>query len=90
MSGRHQKARTSLLEILTREENKNILAQLNERSFRKRHLLFMPYHKEDLIFIVKEGKLRVYLGVGRQGTLHGHPGPRRRLQHPHPGLCGGP
>lgn len=63
MSGHHQRARTSLLEVLTREENKGLLSQLNERSFRKRHLLFMPHHKEDLVFIVKEGKLRVYLGL---------------------------
>ena len=67
MSGRHQKAKSNLLDILSREENKNTLSQLNERSFRKRHLLFMPYHKEDLVFIVKEGKLRVYLGLdGRE------------------------
>ncbi|WP_279343400.1 Crp/Fnr family transcriptional regulator [Fundidesulfovibrio terrae] len=63
MSGRHHKAKLNLLDILSKEENKTILAELNERSYRKRHLLFMPYHKEDLVFIVKEGKLRVYLGL---------------------------
>jgi CRP-like cAMP-binding protein len=62
MPGPGAKSKINLLEALEQEPNKELRAAMNERSFRKRHLLFMPHHKEDLVFIVKQGKLRIYLG----------------------------
>lgn len=65
------KARPSLIEALANDEGgKPILAQFSERSYNKRHILFMPYHEENLIFIVKKGRLRVYLGLnGKEISL---------------------
>jgi len=65
------KVKASLIEVLSKdEESKSILAQLSERRYNKRSILFMPFHKEDLIFIVKQGKLRVYLGLhGKEISL---------------------
>ncbi len=62
--------RRNLLEIINKQENKALADVLHERRFKKRHLLFMPHHREDLVFIVKSGKLRVYLGLdGKELSL---------------------
>jgi len=47
-----------------------ILSQFTECQCRKRQILFPPYHKEDLIFLVRKGRLRVYLSLqGREISL---------------------
>lgn len=70
MSLKNQKFGQGLLDSLYRPENSDLLSQLNERRYKKRHILFMPHSKEDLVFIVKEGKLRVYLGLdGKELSL---------------------
>ncbi|WP_243368132.1 Crp/Fnr family transcriptional regulator [Fundidesulfovibrio soli] len=70
MGSRLRSSGRNLLEIIYKEENKVILDALHERSYRKRHLLFMPYHKEDLVCIVKTGKLRMYMGLeGKELSL---------------------
>jgi len=70
MSFRTQRAGQGLLELLSSPENKDLLTHLSERKYKKRHLIFFPRDKEDLIFIVKHGKVRVYLGLeGKELSL---------------------
>jgi CRP-like cAMP-binding protein len=53
------KMKNSLLEAL---KSKSVQTHFSERCFNKRHILFMPFYEENLIFLVKQGKLRVYMG----------------------------
>jgi CRP-like cAMP-binding protein len=47
-----------------------VLSQFSDRTYNKRHILFMPFHEENLIFFVKKGRLRVYLGLnGKEISL---------------------
>jgi len=61
----------NLIETLTADDGtRPNLAQFTEYSYRKRQILFMPFHKDNLIFFVKQGRLRVYLGLrGREISL---------------------
>lgn len=63
--------KNSLIEAFTKGEgSKSVLSQLSERSYNKRHVLFMPFHEENLIFLVKSGRLRVYLALnGKEISL---------------------
>lgn len=65
------KAKNGLAEAFARNRADNpVLAQMSERSYNKRHVLFMPHHDENLIFLVKSGRLRVYLGLnGKEISL---------------------
>ncbi len=60
-----------LLEALSKGDGVHpALSQFTECKFAKRQLLFIPYHKENLIFLVKQGRLRVYLALsGREISL---------------------
>jgi len=60
----------NLLQLLANPENAEALAQLSERRFKKGHIMFWPHDKEDLVLIVKQGKVRVYLGLeGKELSL---------------------
>jgi len=61
----------NLIEMLTAGDGtRTNLPQFTEYSYKKRHILFMPFHKDNLIFYVKQGRLRVYFGLrGREISL---------------------
>jgi len=63
--------KSCLLEALAQDEGTQpILSHFTECKCQKRHILFAPYHKENLIFLVKQGRLRVYLTLrGREISL---------------------
>lgn len=63
--------RSSLFEVLATDEGgKAVMSQFAERRFNKRHIIFQPFHEENLIFIVKQGRVRVYLGLhGKEISL---------------------
>lgn len=63
--------KSSLLEALAAgDETQSILSQFTECSYRKRSILFIPYQKENLLFVVKQGRVRVYLALnGREISL---------------------
>ena len=64
------KPKFSIIKALNDEACKPMLDQFSERSYNKRHILFMPFQEENLIFIVKTGRLRVYLGLhGKEISL---------------------
>jgi len=54
-------SKTNLLQELNKPENSLILEQFHERHFAKNALIFGPGHEENLVFIVKQGKVRIYL-----------------------------
>lgn len=60
-----------LIEALSKGEgNQGLLSQFTACRFLKRQLLFIPYHEENLIFLVKNGRLRVYLSLkGKEISL---------------------
>jgi len=62
---------SSLIDALTKgDEAKQLLSQFTECKYRKRQILFLPHHEENLIFIVKSGRLRVYLALrGKEISL---------------------
>lgn len=53
----------NLLEELTKPENKEFSAEFTDISFAKNNLVYSPGHENNLVFIVKEGRLRLYLAV---------------------------
>ncbi len=60
--------RTKLLSInllteLDKPENKDFLQEFTDIKHRKNSLIYSPGHDQDLVFIVKEGRLRLYLAV---------------------------
>lgn len=63
--------KSSLIDVLAKDDGTQpILSQFTEYSYYKRHILFIPYHKENLIFFVKHGRLRVYLALkGKEISL---------------------
>jgi len=72
MAGHPTEARSNdLLGALAEgDSDPSMLSQFTECRFQKRQLLFSPYHKENLVFIVKRGRLRVYLALqGREISL---------------------
>ncbi|MDH4317954.1 MAG: Crp/Fnr family transcriptional regulator [Desulfobulbaceae bacterium] len=54
-------SKTNLLHELRKPENSFILEQFKDRHFAKNALIFGPGHEENLVFIVKQGKVRIYL-----------------------------
>lgn len=63
--------KSNLIDALATDDSaRPILSQFTEYSYKKRQILFMPFHKDNLIFLVKQGRLRVYLGLrGREISL---------------------
>jgi len=53
----------NLLTELEKPENKDFLAEFTTRQYRKHNLVFSPGHAKNLVFIVKQGRLRLYLAV---------------------------
>ena len=51
----------NLLVELEKPEYETILGEFNERSFPKNSIICSPNYYEDLIFIVKQGTIRIYL-----------------------------
>lgn len=63
--------KSSLVEALAKGDGtRSLLSQFTECRYAKRQILFMPYHKDNLIFLVKQGRLRVYLALsGKEISL---------------------
>lgn len=51
----------NLLAELDQPENRPILEKFSSRSFAKSSFIYMPGHDEDLVFIVKKGRVRIFL-----------------------------
>lgn len=51
----------SILDITNLPEYASLLSLFHLKKYRKKEILFYPNHAEDYVFIVKEGKVRVYL-----------------------------
>jgi len=66
-----RRMKNNLLEVFAKDDGGgSVMSQLSERSYNKRHVLFMPFHEENVIFVVKSGRLRVYLALnGKEISL---------------------
>ncbi|MEN8188259.1 MAG: Crp/Fnr family transcriptional regulator [Thermodesulfobacteriota bacterium] len=53
----------NLLTELGKEENRDFLVEFTDINYTKNSLIYSPGHERDLIFIVKKGRLRLYLAV---------------------------
>ena len=53
----------NLLTELGKPENKNFLAEFTDVNHVKNSLIYSPGHDRDLVFVVKKGRLRLYLAV---------------------------
>ena len=53
----------NLLIEISRPENSNFLAEFTDINYKKNSLIYSPEHEQDLVFIVKKGRLRLYLAV---------------------------
>jgi CRP-like cAMP-binding protein len=53
----------SLLAELEKPQNKSFLAEFTDVNFLKDNLIYSPGHDKNLVFIVKKGRLRLYLAV---------------------------
>ena len=53
----------NLLTELGKPENKNFLAEFTEIHYAKNNLIYSPGDEKNLVFIVKKGRLRLYLAV---------------------------
>ncbi len=51
----------NLLDELSRPENRKLLEEFTEVRHRKNSLIYYPGHEDDHVFIVREGRLRLYL-----------------------------
>ncbi|MDH3348940.1 MAG: Crp/Fnr family transcriptional regulator [Desulfobulbaceae bacterium] len=56
-----QLSKNNLLIELEKPEYSSILNQFHERTFPKNSLIYGPDHEEDLVLIVKKGKVRLYI-----------------------------
>ena len=66
MSGNKGMLGQNLLEVLSKPENRGLLSQFHEKKFRKNEIIFYPNYIDNLIFIVKTGKVRVYLAFNEK------------------------
>ncbi len=60
------KTKLSSINILTeinQPENRDFLAEFTAINYPKNSLIYSPGHENDLVFIVKKGRLRLYLAV---------------------------
>lgn len=53
----------NLLTEINKPENQDFLAEFTALSYSKNALIYPPGHEHDLVFVVKEGRLRLYLAV---------------------------
>jgi CRP-like cAMP-binding protein len=53
----------NLLIELDKPENRDLLAEFTDRDYKKNTLIYSPRLDRDLVFIVKKGRLRLYLAV---------------------------
>lgn len=53
----------NLLDELGRSEYAQLCKEFNEINYSKEQLIYAPGHNDDLIFIVKKGKVRIYLAL---------------------------
>ncbi len=53
----------NLLQELQHNDYEQLRMNLTERSFQKGCLIYTPGYDDDLVFIIKEGKVRIYLAV---------------------------
>lgn len=53
----------NLLTELGKAENRSLLVEFTDIHYIKKSLIFSPGHEQDLIFVVKKGRLRLYLAV---------------------------
>ena len=53
----------NLFTELQKPENVDFLAEFTPISYKKRNLIYSPGHEDDIVFIVKKGRLRLYLAV---------------------------
>lgn len=54
---------TDLLTDLASPENQRLKAEFTEKNYPKDTFIFAPGHEEDLVFIVKSGRVQIYLAV---------------------------
>ncbi len=54
-------SKTNLLHILEDKNYSSLLQQFNERSYSAKQVIYFPGQDEDDIFIVKQGRIRLYL-----------------------------
>lgn len=53
----------NLLSEFSKPENKEFLAEFTDSTYAKNNLVYAPGHEDDHVFIVKKGRLRLYLAV---------------------------
>lgn len=53
----------NLLTEINKAENQDFLAEFTALTYPKNSLIYPPGHERDLVFVVKEGRLRLYLAV---------------------------
>lgn len=61
MAGKMRIVHDNLLDALQAAETKGLLDYFTEKRYRKKEIIFFPKHAENFVFIVKEGRVRVYL-----------------------------
>ena len=54
---------TNILTELAIPENHHFRAEFTEKNYPKDSFLFAPGHEEDLVFIIKSGRIQIYLAV---------------------------
>jgi len=70
MSTKMKLSQLDLLELLASPEHRELAASLRERAFPKKALVCTPYDDNDQVFILKGGRLRVFLAYeDREFTL---------------------
>nr|6CPB_A Chain A, Carbon monoxide oxidation system transcription regulator CooA-1 [Carboxydothermus hydrogenoformans]6CPB_B Chain B, Carbon monoxide oxidation system transcription regulator CooA-1 [Carboxydothermus hydrogenoformans] len=52
---------TNLLEVLNSEEYSGVLKEFREQRYSKKAILYTPNTERNLVFLVKSGRVRVYL-----------------------------
>lgn len=66
MYSRMKLSNGNLLEVFGSEENAHLLKLFTNRRFKKKETIYPPNHEENLVFLVKEGRIRVYLAYGEK------------------------
>jgi CRP-like cAMP-binding protein len=61
MVGKMKIVNDNLLEIISSPEYAELSAMFHERRYRKKEIIFHPNHAEDTVFVVKKGRVRVFL-----------------------------
>ncbi len=70
MTAKMKLSQIDLLELFSDENYADVLAGFKEKTFRRKELVCTPYDGSDSIFIVKSGRLRVFLSYeDREFTL---------------------